>query len=121
VADGVKDQSFIDNAKDAAEGTIITCPCVPADVAPAFQTAYKAKYNEDPNTYSGEGYDSATILLDGIAAGKDRSSMVDFVKSYDKKGVTKQLKFDAKGESADIKVFAYKVEGGKIVGTGEIK
>jgi branched-chain amino acid transport system substrate-binding protein len=121
VADGVKDQSFIDNAKDAAEGTIITCPCVPADVAPAFQTAYKAKYNEDPNTYSGEGYDSATILLDGIAAGKDRSSMVDFVKSYDKKGVTKQLKFDAKGESADIKVFAYKVENGKIVSVGEIK
>ena len=121
VADGVKDQSFIDNAKDAAEGTIITCPCVPADVAPAFQTAYKAKYNEDPNTYSGEGYDSATILLDGIAAGKDRASMVDFVKAYDKKGVTKQLKFDDKGESADIKVFAYKVEGGKIVSVGEIK
>src|SRR6478735_6466545 len=121
VADGVKDQSFIDNAKDAAEGTIITCPCVPADVAPEFQAAYKAKYNEDPNTYSGEGYDSATILLDGIAAGKDRSSMVDFVKSYDKKGVTKQLKFDAKGESADIKVFAYKVESGKIVSVGEIK
>lgn len=121
VADGVKDQSFIDNAKDAAEGTIITCPCVPADVAPDFQKAYKAKYNEDPNTYSGEGYDAATILLDGIAAGKDRKTMLDFVKSYDKKGVTKQLKFDDKGESADIKVFAYKVEGGKIVGSGEIK
>ncbi|HET7398417.1 MAG TPA: branched-chain amino acid ABC transporter substrate-binding protein [Intrasporangium sp.] len=121
VADGVKDQSYIDNAKAAAEGTIITCPCVPADVAPDFQKAYKAKYNQDPNTYSGEGYDAATILLDGIAAGKNRASMVDFVKSYDKKGVTKQLKFDAKGESADIHVFAYKVEGGKIVSAGEIK
>ncbi len=121
VADGVKDQSYIDNAKAAAEGTIITCPCVPADVAPDFQKAYKAKYNSDPNTYSGEGYDAATILLDGIAAGKDRATMVDFVKSYDKKGVTKQLKFDAKGESADIKVYAYKVEGGNIVSVGEIK
>lgn len=121
VADGVKDQSYLDNAKEAAEGTIITCPCVPPDVAPEFQTAYKAKYNEDPNTYSGEGYDAATILLEGIGAGKNRETMVDFVKSYDKKGVTKQLKFDEKGESADIKVFAYKVEGGKIVGVGEIK
>lgn len=121
VADGVKDQSYLDNAKDAAEGTIITCPCVPADVAPEFQTAYKAKFNEEPNTYSGEGYDSATILLEGIAAGKTRETMLDFVKSYDKKGVTKQLKFDEKGESADIKVFAYKVEGGKIVSAGEIK
>ncbi|EWT02895.1 transporter [Intrasporangium oryzae NRRL B-24470] len=121
VADGVKDQSFIDNAKTAAEGTIITCPCVPADVAPEFAAAYKAKFGQDPNTYSGEGYDSATILLDGIAAGKTRATMVDFVKSYDKKGVTKQLKFDAKGESADIKVYAYKVENGKIVSVGEIK
>ena len=121
VADGVKDQSFIDNAKSSAEGTIITCPCVPADVAPDFQAAYKAKYNEDPNTYSGEAFDSAQVLLDGVAAGKDRASMVDFVKSYDKKGVTKQVKFDAKGESAEIHVYSYKVEGGKIVPVGEIK
>jgi len=121
VADGVKDQSFIDNAKDAAEGTIITCPCVPPDVAPQFQAAYKAKYNEDPNTYSGEGYDAATILLNGIGAGKTRATMVDWVKNYNQPGVTKQLKFDAKGESSDIKVFAYKVEGGKIVSVGEIK
>jgi branched-chain amino acid transport system substrate-binding protein len=121
VADGVKDQSYIDNAKTAAEGTIITCPCVPPDVAPDFQKDYKAKYNEDPNTYSGEGFDAATILLDGIAAGKTRESMVAFVKSYDKAGVTKQLQFDDKGEPQHVKVFAYKVEGGKIVSTGEIK
>jgi branched-chain amino acid transport system substrate-binding protein len=120
-ADGVKDQSFIDNAGPAAVGAIVTCPCVPADIAPEFAAAYKGKYNQDPNTYSGEGYDAATILLDGIAAGKDRASMIDFVKAYDKKGVTKQLKFDAKGESADIKVFAYKVENGKFTSVGEIK
>ena len=120
-ADGIKDQSFLDNAQSAAEGTIITCPCVPADVAPDFQKDYKAKFNEEPNTYSGEGFDAATILLDGIAAGKTRESMVDFVKSYNKQGVTKQLQFDAKGEPVHAKVFAYKVEGGKIVATGEIK
>ncbi len=121
VADGVKDQSYIDNALSAAEGTIITCPCTPPDAAPDFAAAYKKAYNVDPNTYSGEGFDSAQILLDGIAAGKDRANMVDFVKSYDKKGVTKQLKFDAKGESSEIHVFAYKVDSGKIVTVGEIK
>lgn len=119
--DGVKDQSFIDNAKSSAEGSIITCPCAPPDTAPEFAAAYKAAFNADPNTYSGEGFDSAQILLDGIAAGKDRTSMVDFVKAYDKKGVTKQLKFDAKGESSAVLVYAYKVEGGKIVSLGEIK
>ena len=59
VADGVKDQSFIDNAGSAAEGTIITCPCAPPNVAPEFAAAYKKAYNSDPDTYSGEGYDSA--------------------------------------------------------------
>lgn len=121
VADGVKDASFVKNAGAAAEGTIITCPCVPPDVAPEFQKAYKAKFGEDPNTYSGEGYDSATILLDGIGEGKDRASMLDYVKNFDKKGVTKQLKFDDKGEVVDVKVFAYKVENGQIVSVGEIK
>ena len=121
VDDGVKDQSYIDNAQSAAEGTIITCPCAPPDAAPDFAAAYKKAYNVDPNTYSGEGFDAAQILLDGIAAGKDRASMVDFVKSYDKKGVTKQLKFDSKGESSEVHVFAYTVESGKIVTVGEIK
>jgi branched-chain amino acid transport system substrate-binding protein len=120
-ADGIKDTAFLDNAQSAAEGAIITCPCVPPDVAPDFQKDYKAKFNEDPNTYSGEGFDAAQILLDGIAAGKTRETMVDFVKSYDKAGVTKQLQFDAKGEPQHVKVFAYKVEGGKIVSIGEIK
>lgn len=119
--DGVKDQSFLDNAKSSAEGSIITCPCAPPDTAPDFAAAYQKAFNAEPNTYSGEGFDSAQILLDGIAAGKDRATMVDFVKAYDKKGVTKQLKFDAKGESSAVIVYAYKVEGGKIVSLGEIK
>jgi branched-chain amino acid transport system substrate-binding protein len=119
--DGVKDQPFLDNAKSAAEGTILTCPCTPPDAAPDFQAAYKKAFNADPGTYSGEGFDAAQILLDGIAAGKDRAGMIDFVKAYDKKGVTKQLKFDAKGESADVHVFAYKVEGAKYISLGEIK
>ena len=119
--DGVKTQTFPDNAKSAAEGSILTCPCATPESAPAFAADYQKAYNSAPGTYSGEGFDSANILLDGIAAGKDRASMVDFVKSYDKKGVTKQLKFDSKGESTDLHVFAYKIANGKIVTVGEIK
>jgi branched-chain amino acid transport system substrate-binding protein len=121
VADGAKDQAFLDNAKSAAEGTIITCPCATPESAPEFAADYKKAYNQDPSTYSGEGFDSAQVLLDGIAAGKDRAGMVDFVKAYDKKGVTKQVKFDAKGEPTEIHVYAYKVKDGKIVTVAEIK
>ncbi len=122
--DGVKDDGYITAAgAQAAEGTIITCPCLPPDKAGGtFFTDYKKAFNADPATYGAEAFDAATILLEGIKSGiTTRDKMIDFVKSYDKPGVTKQLKFDAKGEPANVSVWAYKVEGGKIVPDQEIK
>jgi branched-chain amino acid transport system substrate-binding protein len=121
-ADGVKDDGFIKGAGAAAEGAIVTCPCLPPDQAPDFATAYKKAYNSDPATYSAEAYDAANVFLAAIKAGKTSSKdMMDFISSYDQKGVTKQVKFDAKGEPAEVTVWAYKVEGGKIVKDQEIK
>lgn len=124
VGDGVKDDGYITAAgAKAAEGTIITCPCLPPDKAGGtFYADYKKAFNTDPATYGAEAFDAAKILLDGIQSGiSDRKKMIDFVKSYDKPGVTKQLKFDAKGEPANVTVWAYKVAGGKIVPDQEIK
>ncbi|WP_203047822.1 branched-chain amino acid ABC transporter substrate-binding protein [Pimelobacter simplex] len=123
VADGVKDPAFLD-AKDAAEGTIITCPCIP-DTEPAvadFAKAYEAEFGEAPGTYAAEAYDAASIFLAGIEDGIDnRADMLEFVNGYDEAGITKQLKFDDKGEPADVHVYAYTVKGGAIVPEGEIK
>jgi len=119
--DGVKAQDFITNGQTAAEGSILTCPCTPPEAAPVFAAAYQKAYNTPPGTYAGEGFDSAQVFLDGIAAGKDRAAMLAFVKAYDKKGVTKQVKFGAQGEPTEIHVYAYKVESGKFVTVGEIK
>src|SRR3954452_13299044 len=124
VGDGVKDEGFITAAgAKAANGTVMTCPCLPPDKAGGtFYADYKKAYNAEPATYGAEGFDAAKILLDGVAAGKTtREDMVSFVKSYDKPGVTKQLKFDDKGEPSEITVWAYKVEAGKIVPDQEIK
>jgi branched-chain amino acid transport system substrate-binding protein len=121
-ADGVKDDGFIKGAGAAAEGAIVTCPCLPPDQAPEFATEYKKAYNSDPATYSAEAYDAANVFLAAIKAGKTSSAdMMSFIGSYDQKGVTKQVKFDAKGEPAEVTVWAYKVEGGKIVKDQEIK
>ena len=49
------------------------------------------------------------------------ADMNAFIASYDKQGVTKKVKFDAKGETAEVSVWAYKVSGGKIVPDQEIK
>ncbi len=121
-ADGVKDDGYIKAGGAATEGAIMTCPCVPPDAAPQFAEAYKKAYNSDPATYSAEAFDAANVFLDGIAAGKtSNADMNAFIASYDKPGVTKQIKFDAKGEPASVSVWAYKVEGGKIVKDQEIK
>jgi branched-chain amino acid transport system substrate-binding protein len=121
-ADGVKDDGFIKGAGAAAEGAILTCPCLPPDKAAEFSAAYKKAYNSDPATYSAEAYDAANVFLAGIAAGKSSSSdMNAFISSYSAKGVTKNVKFDAKGEPSEVTVWAYKVTDGKIVPDQEIK
>ena len=120
--DGVKDDGFIKAAGAAAEGTILTCPCLPPEKAPAFQSAFKAAYGSDPATYSAEGYDSANVFLAAIAAGKTTpADVLNFVKSYSGQGVTKQIKFDSHGEPSAITVWAYKVSGGKIVPVEQIQ
>lgn len=120
--DGVKDTAFIQQAGAAATGAVLTCPCVPEDVAPEFATAYQAAYKGLPATYSAEAYDAANVFIDAIAAGKSSSQDVsDFIKNYDKQGVTKKIKFDDKGEPAEVSVWSYKVAGGKIVKDQEIK
>ncbi|GAA4661334.1 branched-chain amino acid ABC transporter substrate-binding protein [Kineococcus glutinatus] len=120
--DGAKDEGLITAAGAAAEGAILTCPCLPPEEAEGtFVEDYTAKFSVAPATYSAEGYDAANILLDGIAAGNtDRESLLEYVGSYDDAGVTKQLTFDDKGEPSEISVWAYKVEGGKIVTDQEI-
>ena len=122
VADGVKDPGFLE-AGEAAEGSVITCPCIPADdpAVAEFAAAYEAEFGEAPGTYAAEAYDATNIFLDGIAEGIDnREDMLAFINEYDEPGVTKQLKFDETGEPADVHVYAYTVTGGEIVPEGEI-
>lgn len=124
VADGVKDPSYVENAKAAAEGTIITCPCIPADdpAVTEFAEQYEEEFGEAPGTYAAEAYDAANIFLAGLEDGATtREEMLEFINNYDEKGITKQLKFDEKGEPSDVHVYAYTVKDGAIVSESEIK
>jgi branched-chain amino acid transport system substrate-binding protein len=123
VADGVKDPGYLEGARAAAEGTVITCPCIPAEdpAVAEFASAYEAEFGGPPGTYGAEAYDSASIFLDGIAEGIDnREDMLAFINEYDEQGITKQLTFDEAGEPSDVHVYAYKVENGEIVSDQEI-
>ena len=119
--DGVKDDQFIKLAGDASSNAYFTCPCIPGELIPSFETAYKALASAEPGTYSIEGYDATTILLSGIDKGKTtRADLLNFVKSYDKDGLSKHYKWDSTGELQAPTVYGYKVEGGKIVPIGTI-
>lgn len=117
--DGIKDQGFITGAADAAEGSIITCPCIPAEKATGtFAADYKAKFGEDAGTYAAEAFDAANVFLAGVTSGvTDRAKMLEFIKAYDQPGVSKHIKFDDKGEidKSVIVIWTYDVKGGAIV------
>ncbi|MFM7536338.1 MAG: branched-chain amino acid ABC transporter substrate-binding protein [Acidimicrobiales bacterium] len=121
--DGVLDEAFIKNAGSDAEGSLLTATGLPPDATPkAFADAYQAAYKKTPALYSPEAYDVATVFLDAIAAGKvTRADINTFISTYDKPGITKQLKFLPDGEIAGDAVYFTAVEGGKLVGKGIIK
>lgn len=112
--DGSLDKGFVEEAGSAGDGAVLTCPCAPADEE--FTKAYEeVSGGAEPGTYSTEAYDATNVLLQGIAEGNtDRKSLLDWVNNYDAPGITKDIKFDESGEVAEVTVYAYKVEGGKI-------
>lgn len=122
VADGVKDPGFIEAAGDAAEGTVITCPCLPPEEEQEFFSAFEEAYGTPPATYSAEAYDAANVFLDGITEGNtDRESLNEWINDYDAEGITKNISFDENGEPAEVSVWAYVVENGEIVADQEIQ
>ncbi|HEX5740934.1 MAG TPA: branched-chain amino acid ABC transporter substrate-binding protein, partial [Pilimelia sp.] len=114
--DGLYDPNFPKGAGSAAEGAIVTCPCLPAEKAGGtFSADYQKEYGQAPGSYGAEGYDAAMIILEGIKAGNTtRDKMLEFVKKYDKDGVSKSLKFDDKGDvdRSRVVIWAYEVKGG---------
>lgn len=126
--DGVNDANFIKVAGEAvAEGTILTCPCAPATSAKGtFVTDYKAAFdNAEPGTYADVSYDITNIALEGIKAGNStREALNTFISGYNKAGAATGItyKFESTGEldPAQVVVWSYKVQAGKVVPDQEI-
>jgi len=116
--DGVKDPQFIKLAGNAAaQGAYFTCPCVPADASATFAAQYKAAYGAEPQTYSAESYDAATILLSGIDKGNTtRAKELTWTDNYNADGITKHIQFASDGNLAgQPAIWSYVVQGTNIV------
>ena len=108
-SDGTNVQAFVDLIDTTANGTTLSCGCAPAPEA--FATAYRSAVGHDPGAYSTESYDLAMILLKGIDGGKlDRSSMAQFVRSYDGAGLARTYQWDAEGELSTPPIWIYQVQ-----------
>ncbi len=119
--DGAKDDQFIKQAGSASANAYFTCPCIPGELIPDFEKAYKAAFNAEPGTYSIEGYDATTVLLSGIDKGNaTRADLLSYVASYDADGLSKHYKWDSTGELQAPAVYGYKVADGKIEPIGQI-
>jgi branched-chain amino acid transport system substrate-binding protein len=101
----------------AAEGVVITCPCVPpSEARDNYANDYKALYNE-AGYFGPESFDATNILLGAVAAGKaTRPDVLSFVKAFDGQGVSRRIKFTAAGDLAPefAGVWAYTVKAGGV-------
>lgn len=124
--DGSDDPQFVKQAGAAnAEGVYLTCPCGDANSDPkdaAFVASYKASNpGQRPGTYSGEAYDATNAVisvLKSLNGNVTRAAVATAFKNVDYVGLTKTLKFDAKGEVAGSNVFIYQVKSGAITVLG---
>ena len=107
--DGSKDPSFVDGAGDAAKGALLSCSCGPA--AGEFSRDYTKRFNQQPGSFSPEGYDLATIFIEGIKAGATaRPAMLNFIRNYSGQGIARAYKWAPDGELADPLIWTYKVQ-----------
>jgi branched-chain amino acid transport system substrate-binding protein len=126
---GGKSSVFTSGSGKAGDGWLFSCGCQDATTAPEakdFNSAYTAKYNTPPSTYSPEAYDATNAMIEAIktAVSKGnptRASVEDAINALDYKGITTEVKFASNGEVAQATVNLYEQKDGKIVELGDIK
>ena len=122
--DGSLDPAFIEGAGGAANGSYLSCTCAlindaSTGSAATFFTDYSAAFDVAPGTYSPEGFDAATIFINGVKDGNTTSAaLLPYVSAVNFAGVSKQIQFEENGNIKGGTVLMYKVVDGKITSIG---
>ena len=88
------------NGREALKNTFISNHYSgenPDPIVQNFKTAYRAKFNREPDSIAALGYDAAKVLADSItrAKGTEGPKLRDAIAASDVAGVTGQLKMNA--------------------------
>ncbi|MEP7104936.1 MAG: branched-chain amino acid ABC transporter substrate-binding protein, partial [Chloroflexota bacterium] len=123
---GEYDPAYITAGGPATDGSSVTFPVGP-DTATGkefdtFKAAYKQATGKDMATYAIYEHDAIMILKAAIESKKstapaDIASALHSV-TYD--GITGNIKFDSKGDRAQLAMVGFKIQGGKFVPTTKL-
>jgi branched-chain amino acid transport system substrate-binding protein len=117
-SDGSLAQEFIQlaGAKNS-EGALFTSPAIPFEVAdPELANEFRRVMKIEPGVYTAESYDAAMFFLEGIRQGNtSRIQLLNYINTSAYKGITKTLKFGARGELVGVDVHTLAVKGGEFV------
>lgn len=113
---GFNSPQLIKSAGSAAEGAIVASPWYPGKddaTVKNFITAYKAKYNKEPDQFAAQAYDALFIIADALekaGTGTDVKKVRDSLAAVkDFHGVTGKFAFDASRNPAmDVTVLIVK-------------
>lgn len=119
-ADGIFEDSWLEAAGDAAEGSFVTFAGLPPDKLTGkgvqWYQQYKAKYNIEPSAYAAYGYECASVVVNAIqrAGVKNRESIrAALLGTRDFDGVLGKFSFDADGDTTLTAMSVNTVKGGK--------
>ena len=110
--------TFLKVGGDAAEGAIVYMGGLPKEKMPGFAsyaTRYKARFGEDPITYSPYSYDGTMALLTAMKEANSTDPKVygAYLDKLSIKGVSAAtISYDSTGDLKDAPVTIYKVQQG---------
>jgi branched-chain amino acid transport system substrate-binding protein len=117
--DGVKDESFLKVAGEAAEGAYMTGPRDLSDMPLNIQAnaEHKAEYGEDPGAFFQEGYSAALALLNAVekAGSTDYDAVTKALRSEYVETPVGRIKFDVNGDAEGVGFSIYTVKNGEFV------
>jgi branched-chain amino acid transport system substrate-binding protein len=118
--DGIFEKAFIDGAGRASEGVYATFGGVPpkklTGAGKTWYENYKAKFNQEPESYTAYGFEAAKVVLHGInqVCKNDRAAIRDVVLSTkDFQGVLGTWSFDSNGDTTLTSMSGNVVKNGK--------
>jgi branched-chain amino acid transport system substrate-binding protein len=105
-----------------AEGALFTSPAIPFEIAdPELAIEFRRVMRMEPGVYAAESYDAAMFFFEGIQRGNtSRIQLLNYINTGSFKGITKTLKFDARGELLGTDVHTLVVKGGEFIRVSDL-